>query len=70
MEHIIEEMQKISNQGTAEERQALANEIEQAYLEREIEKMYERLAKTGKDTSVVSDKLTKLKKRRKETAAL
>lgn len=70
VEHIIEDMQKISNYGTAEERQALANEIEQAYLEREIEKMYERLAKTGKDTSVVSDKLTKLKKRRKETAAL
>jgi len=26
--------------------------------------MYERLAKTGRDTSIVSDKLTKLKKRK------
>ena len=35
-------------------------------LEKEIERMYERLAKTGCDTSVVSEKLTKLKKRRKK----
>ena len=26
--------------------------------------MYERLSKTGRDTSIVSDKLTKLKKRK------
>ena len=32
--------------------------------EKEIERMYERLAKTGRDTSIVSDKLTKLKKRK------
>ena len=29
--------------------------------------MYDRLAKTGRDTSVVSDKLNKLKQRRKNT---
>lgn len=66
VEHIIENMQNVSLHGTAEERRALANEIEQAYLEREIEKMYDRLAKTGRDTSIVSEKLTKLKQRRKE----
>lgn len=27
--------------------------------------MYDRLAKTGRDTSIVSDKLTNLKKRKK-----
>ena len=30
--------------------------------------MYDRLAKTGRDTSMVSDKLTKLRKRQKEYA--
>ena len=34
------------------------------YLEKEIERMYDRLAKSGRDTSVVSDKLTRLKLRR------
>lgn len=66
VEHIIEEMQNISLHGTAEERQNLANEIERAYLEKEIERMYDRLAKTGRDTSIVSEKLTKLKNRKKE----
>lgn len=65
VEHIIEEMENISNHGTAEERIELANEIEKAYLEKEIERMYDRLAKTGRDTSVVSEKLTKLKSRKK-----
>lgn len=66
VEHIIEDMQNISLHGTAEERQNLANEIEKAYLEKEIERMYDRLAKTGRDTSIVSEKLTKLKDRKKE----
>ena len=30
--------------------------------------MYDRLAKTGRDTSIVSDKLTNLKKRKKANA--
>ena len=50
--------------GTSEERQELANDIERAYLEKEIERMYDRLAKTGRDTAVVSDKLSDLKKRK------
>ena len=45
-----------------EEKDALHNEIEEAYLEKEISRMYERLAKSGKNTAVISEKLTKLKK--------
>lgn len=65
VEHIAEEMEDIIRNGTEEQKQELANEIEKAYLEKEIERMYERLAKTGRDTSIVSDKLTRLKKRKK-----
>ena len=67
VEDILEQMEQINNSGTEEEKTALANEIEQAYLEKEIERMYDRLAKTGRDTAVVSDKLTRLKKRRQGT---
>ena len=38
----------------------------EAYLEKEIERMYDRLAKTGRDTAIVSDKLTRLKQRKKK----
>ncbi len=65
VEDIIAHMQNVSLHGSAEERQDLANEIEKAYLEKEIERMYDRLAKTGRDTSIVSEKLTKLKQRKK-----
>lgn len=68
VEDIIADMQNASLHGTAEERQELANEIELAYLEKEIERMYDRLSKTGRDTSIVSDKLANLKKRKKENA--
>ncbi len=66
VEDIIENMQKIENSGSLKEQNELANEVEQAYLEKEIERMYDRLAKTGRDTSIVSDKLTNLKKRKKQ----
>lgn len=52
--------------GTEEDKQFIQNEIETAYLEREIIKMYDRLAKTGRDTGIVSDKLAKLKNRRRK----
>ena len=58
-------MRLIKERGSAEEQENLANDIEQAYLEKEIERMYDRLARTGRDTAIVSDKLTKLKNRRK-----
>ena len=67
VEDIIAHMEEIGRNGSAEQQTALKNEIEQAYLEKEIERMYDRLAKTGRDTAVVSDKLTRLKKRRKST---
>ncbi len=63
IEDLIAEMEQVRMSGTPEQQRELDFEIEQAYLEKEIERMYERLAKTGRDTSVVSDKLTKLKKR-------
>ena len=51
--------------GSEEEKLALDGDIETAYLEKEIERMYDRLAKTGRDTSVVSYKLSRLKRRKK-----
>ena len=66
VEDIWDEIQQIRTSGSLEERQALAGEIETAYLEKEIERMYDRLAKTGRDTSVVSDKLTRLKLRKQK----
>ncbi len=68
VEDCIEKMYQINTSGTYQERTVLRNEIETAYLEKEISRMYDRLAKTGRDTGNVSEKLTKLKKRRKELA--
>lgn len=68
VEESIEKMHQINTSGTYQERTVLRNEIETAYLEKEISRMYDRLAKTGRDTGNVSEKLTKLKKRRKELA--
>lgn len=51
--------------GNSEEKAVLDSDIETAYLEKEIERMYDRLAKTGRDTSVVSYKLSRLKRRKK-----
>ncbi|MBE6444260.1 MAG: hypothetical protein E7020_06335 [Alphaproteobacteria bacterium] len=62
VEHLIAEMDEIELNGTNEQKQALRDEVEQAYLEKEIARMYDRLAKSGRDTAVVSEKLTKLKK--------
>ena len=50
-----------------DDKQILLGEIEQAYLEKEIERMYDRLAKTGQETGIVSEKLAKLKKRKSNT---
>ncbi len=64
VEDLIAEMSEIEMNGTMEQKRALHDEIEKAYLEKEIERMYDRLAKAGRDTAVVSDKLTKLKNSR------
>lgn len=66
VEDICNRITNNSYHGTSEERQELANDIERAYLEKEIERMYDRLAKTGRDTAIVSDKLSALKKRKQE----
>lgn len=66
VEDIMAEMERITNNGTIEEKQHLVSDIQTAYLEKEIERMYDRLAKAGRDTSVVSDKLSELKKRKKK----
>ena len=66
VEDIWAEMKEIEASGGEEQKQARASEIEQAYLEKEIESMYDRLAKTGRDTAIVSDKLTRLKQRKKK----
>lgn len=62
---IIREVCGVKAFGSAEEKAALENDIETAYLEKEIERMYDRLAKTGRDTSVVSYKLSRLKRRKR-----
>jgi uncharacterized protein (TIGR00730 family) len=61
-----ERMEFIKEHGTDFDQKVLQNEIHTAYLEKEIEKMYDRLAQTGRDTGVVSEKLAELKKRKKE----
>ena len=63
IETMVQEISDLSYNGSAEERSDLANQIEQAYLEKEINRMYDRLAKAGRDTAVVSDKLTKLRQK-------
>ena len=65
-DNIIMHMNRINEQGDDQDKQFLQNEIETAYLEKEIERMYERLAYAGKDTGTVSEKLAKLKKRKKD----
>ena len=49
------------------ERQSLAREIETAYLNKEIQRMYDRLASTNRDTALVSRKLDVLRERMKNT---
>ena len=68
VDEICQKITDNSYHGTSEERQELANDIERAYLEKEIERMYDRLAKTGRDTAVVSDKLSKLKERKQQNS--
>ncbi|MBQ8481827.1 MAG: LOG family protein [Alphaproteobacteria bacterium] len=65
VEDCMRYIDKFLREGTEENKQFIQNEIETAYLEHEILKMYDRLAKTGQDTGKVSEKLAKLKKRRR-----
>jgi uncharacterized protein (TIGR00730 family) len=60
---IVRKMDMIRQSGSEQEQNTLKVEIEQAYLKKEISRMYDRLVKTGTDTGIVSTKLEKLKKR-------
>lgn len=61
---IVREVSGIRGFGSSEDKALLESDMETAYLEKEIERMYDRLAKTGRDTSVVSYKLSRLKRRK------
>ncbi len=63
---LLEDMRRQHTTGSESERQELEAAVEATYLRKEIERMYERLAKAGKDTAVVSDKLSELKERSKK----
>ena len=60
---ILDDKDRVMNSSLSDGRQKLENEIEKAYLNKEIERMYNRLAKSGRDTAAVSYKLTSLKRR-------
>ncbi len=62
---ILTDIETGLNQKNTKKQHLLEEEIEKAYLSKEIERLYERLAKAGKDTANVSDKLQKLKNRYK-----
>lgn len=64
VEDCWKKISEINKSGSDEDKLILQNEIETAYLELEISKMYERLSKARHDTGKVSDKLTDLKRRR------
>ena len=66
VDHIMMHVERINEQGDEQDKQFLQNEIETAYLEKEIERMYERLVHNGQDIGTVSEKLSKLKNRRKD----
>lgn len=66
VETCLKHIETFMQQGSEEDRQFMQNEIETAYLEHEILKMYDRLAKTGQDTGKVSEKLSELKNRRRK----
>lgn len=63
IEKILMEKAQIEQSNSKSKKEQLASNIENAYLNKEIERMYERLAKSGMDTATVSKKLTALKMR-------
>ena len=60
---ILDDIDRVMDSTVLTVRQRLKNDIEKAYLDKEIERMYARLAKSGRDTAAVSYKLTALKRR-------
>ena len=70
VEDTFERVNLIKTRGTDFDRQVLNNEIETAYIEKEIERMYERLMFAGHDSGSVSKKLVYFKKRLKELSEM
>ncbi len=66
IQHILHKVNDTRLNGTNEAKQKLAEDFEKAYLRKEIDRMYGRLEKTGRDTAVVSEKLSGLKEQRKK----
>ena len=63
---ILNRIKKIKEKGSEEDNAMLQTAIEEAYLEKEIERMYTRLARAAKDVSKQGEKLDKLVKRKKD----
>lgn len=63
---IIRDVCAIRGFGNEKEKNALDNEMEMAYLEKEIKRMNERLIKAGNNKSIVNKKLSDLKTRKKK----
>lgn len=66
VDNVLMHMGRIREEGADEDRKFLQDEIETAYLEKEIERMYGRLAHAGQDSGKISEKLLKLKNRKKD----
>ncbi len=64
---ILNEKEAVLKNGKTAEKKKMRARIEDAYLNKEIERMYNRLAKSGRDTASVSNKLSSLKRRTRRT---
>ncbi len=64
---LIHNKDQVFKHAKLDAKQALARKIETAYLNKEIKRMYDRLATTSRDTALVSHKLDNLKQRMKNT---
>ncbi len=67
---VLQEKQAVFRKGVFEEKRALAEAIETAYLSKEIARMNERLVSTSRDTALVSRKLDGLKQRMQKTRGI
>lgn len=66
VESCLKHINNFMEKGSEDDKAFMQNEIETAYLEHEITKMYDRLATVGRDTGAVSEKLSELKNRRRK----
>ena len=64
---LLHNKDRIFKQARLSVKQALARKIETAYLNKEIQRMYDRLATTSRDTALASHKLDSLRQRIRNT---